>query len=130
MLWNSGAGGECVNPPNLPKGRSLKTSFMTSEQVLDIILDEINSKFDISNHHGVDLRKALITPILQEYKSAIDKSQTFKLWTVLEETKNKNGYKIFYNDEENYFGLGIKSEKDELLYLGNYGTFLETLEGM
>ncbi len=103
---------------------------MTGEQVSNIILDEINSRFDISNHHGVDLRKALITPILQEYKNAMDRSQTFKLWTVLEETENRNGYKIFYNEEEDSFGLGVKSENDELLYLGNYGTFLETLESM
>ena len=39
---------------------------MTSEQVSDIVLDEINSKFDISNFHGVDLKKTLINPILQE----------------------------------------------------------------
>ncbi len=103
---------------------------MTSELVSDIVLHEINSRFDISNLHGVDLRKALITPILQEYKSAMDRSQTYKLWTVLEESEVGTGYKIFYNEEENNFGLGMKSENDELLSLGNYGTFLETLENM
>jgi hypothetical protein len=84
---------------------------MTSEEVSEIILDEINSKFDISNLHGVDLRTALIAPIQQEYKSAMDRSQIFKLWTVLEETEDCNGYKIFYDEEEKLFGLGLISRR-------------------
>jgi len=103
---------------------------MTSEKVLNIVLDEINFKFDISNMHGVNLRKALITPVLQEYKSSMDRSKSFNLWTVLEANEDGSGYKIFYDEEENSFGLGTKSEKEELLCLGNYGTFLETLESM
>ena len=28
------------------------------------------------------------------------------------------------------FGLGMKDDKDNLFYLGNYGSFIETLNGM
>ena len=60
----------------------------------------------------------------------MDRSKKYELWTVLEENEDKTGYKIFYNEKENCFGLGMNSENDELLHLGNYGTFLETLERM
>ena len=53
-----------------------------------------------------------------------------KLWTVLEETPDRHGYKIIFDPENATFGLGILTDKDELMFIGYYGTFLETLEGM
>ena len=103
---------------------------MTSKEVIHIINEEIEGNFDISNLHGVDLKKCLIKPIRQKYVSSLNDNLTFDFWTVLEETEDKNGYKIFYDEDENSFGLGMKGFKNELIYLGNYGTFLETLYGM
>ena len=104
--------------------------FMTCTEITDIILDEIKGGFERSNFHGVNLKKALLTPVKQKYISAQDNSISFELWTVLEETEDQSGYTIFYDAEERNFGLGMKSEDNKLLYLGNYGSFLETLNAM
>ena len=101
---------------------------MTSEEVEQIIKSEIGDKLDTSNLHGINLTECLVTPVRQKYISAFDNSQTFNLWTVLIESED--GYRIFYDEDENSFGLANKSLNDKLMYLGNYGTFLETLAGM
>lgn len=103
---------------------------LTSDEVIHIIYEEIQNIFDISNLHGVDLKKCLIKPVRQRYISSRDDNIGFEFWTVLEESEDGKGYKIFYDEDENSFGLGIKGFKDELVYLGYYGTFLETLKGM
>lgn len=92
---------------------------MTSSEVLDIILDEIKDKSTLSNLHGLNLNKTLIKPIQQDYNNAMDTSQSFTLWTVLEENKDGTGYKIFYDEEENSFGLGMRDEIGELFYLAH-----------
>jgi hypothetical protein len=101
---------------------------MTSEEIEKIIKDEIGDKVDTTNLHGVNLAGCLVKPVKQKYISAFDNSLTFYLWTVLVESED--GYRIFFDEEENSFGLATKSKSDDLMYLGNYGTFLETLEGM
>jgi len=101
---------------------------MTSDEVEIIIKSEIGDKLDITNLHGINLTECLVKPVRQKYISAFDNSQTFDLWTVLIESED--GYRIFYDEAENTFGLATKSHNNELMYLGNYGTFLETLEGM
>lgn len=103
---------------------------MTSNEVIHIINEEIKGRVNISNLHGVDLKKCLINPVRQRYVSSLDDNIAFEFWTVLEETEDGKGYKIFYDENENSFGLGMKGFKNELVYLGNYGTFLETLKGM
>lgn len=103
---------------------------MTSNEVIHIINEEIKGIFDISNLHGIDLKKCLITPVRQRYVSSLNDKIAFELWTVLKETEDGRGYRIFYDEDENSFGLGMMGFKDELVYLGNYGTFLETLKGM
>jgi hypothetical protein len=101
---------------------------MISEDVEKLIKSEVGNKLDKSNVNGVDLTKCLVKPVRQKYINSFDNSQTFDLWTVLIESED--GYIIFYDEEENSFGLAIKSKANELMYLANYGTFLETLAGM
>jgi hypothetical protein len=103
---------------------------MTEEEVESKIKAEIGGNWDISNAHGVDLRNCLIKPIKQKYIDSMDKNRIIELWTVLEETPDRNGYKIYYDETADDFGLGMRSDKDELISLGIYGTFLETLENM
>jgi len=102
---------------------------MTSEEVMDIVLDEINGAFDKTNAHGVNLREALITPVLEDYINSFDHSQIFRLWTVLKES-NDSGYVIFYDEEDKSFGLGSRSQTGQLVYFANYGSFLNTLDAM
>jgi hypothetical protein len=101
---------------------------MTSEEVEKLIKSEVGDKLDTTNMHGINLTLCLVKPVRQKYISALDNSQTFDLWTVLIESED--GYRIFYDEDENTFGLATKSKNNELMYLGNYGTFLETLAGM
>jgi len=101
---------------------------MTSEEIEKLIKSEIGDKLGTSNLHGINLTECLVKPVRQKYINAFDNSQTFDLWTVLIESED--GYRIFYDEDENTFGLANKSLNDDLMYLGNYGTFLETLAGM
>jgi len=51
-------------------------------------------------------------------------------YLVLEEDPvSQSGYKIVYSDLENMFGLAVCGH-DYAIFIGYYGTFLETLEAM
>jgi hypothetical protein len=102
---------------------------LSGKEIENKIRNEINGNLNRSNAHGVDLRSCLITPKPQTY-FLTDLIQTIEGWTVLEETADGNGYKIVYIEKTDSYGLAILSDKDKLIFLGNYGTFLETLEAM
>src|SRR5690554_1560938 len=103
---------------------------MTREQIKSIIDKELSEVKDLTNVHGLDLTDCLIEPLKEKYKSSTDETITLELWTVLEESKDRTGYKITFDDSDNTFGLGIMTDKDELMEIGIYGTFLDTLKGM
>jgi hypothetical protein len=102
---------------------------MKSEDIENIIKQEIDGRWDLSNAHGVDLKQCLVTPCKQIYFST-NMKEIFELWTVLEETPDKKGYKIYFDELTNNFGLGTVVHKNKLICLGPYGTFLDTLESM
>jgi hypothetical protein len=103
------------------------------EKIKEIIESEIKNK-KIDNAHGIDLENIqhhLVEPTLEEYKDIGDNQINYMLWTVLEEMpKTKDGYKIVYDQEKNHFGLAMISDNDEKLYLGPYGSFIESLNAM
>lgn len=99
---------------------------MTADEIRKIIEEELKSKPDINNVFGLNLTERLIVPTIQQYWSSPDKETSEKLWTVLEETPDKSGYVIYFDEETKMFGLGIQSN-NELFNIGNYGTFLKTL---
>jgi hypothetical protein len=103
---------------------------MTSTKIKEIINLELQVEPDLKNVFGLDLTNCLIEPTKQKYKNSNDSTDIYELWTVLEEMEDGNGYKIYFDEETNMFGLAIKSDKDELIDIGNYGTFLETLYSM
>lgn len=103
---------------------------MTAEEIRIIISAELTAEPDVKNVFGLDLTKCLIEPTKQKYKSANDSTETYDLWTLLEENEDKSGYKIYFDEETNMFGLAINSDKDELIDIGSYGTFLKTLYSM
>ena len=103
---------------------------MTAQEIKDIINEELKSEPNVHNVFGLDLTKCLVEPVRQKYKDSNDSRETYELWTVLEETEDKSGYKIYYDEESKMFGLAIQSDKDELIDIGNYGNFLKTLYSM
>ena len=103
---------------------------MTSQEVKTIVENEIKGFEDFSIFPGIDLEKCLINPKLQKYKSGFKESGCFNLWTVLEETEDGEGYKIIYDEDNNSFGVGMKSDENELIYMGTYSAFFEVLKEM
>ncbi|MCB0537127.1 MAG: hypothetical protein KDE33_06320 [Bacteroidetes bacterium] len=103
---------------------------MTSQEVKNIINKELVGQSDLTNTHGINLNECLIEPKKESYLSSVDESIHMELWTVLEESSDRNGYKITFDETDRTFGLGIMTDKDELMDIGTYGTFLETLKGM
>jgi hypothetical protein len=103
---------------------------MTSTEIKNIIEKELQGQSDLSNVYGLNLNNCLIEPVKEKYKSSTDDSVTFDLWTVLEEAEDKTGYKITFDESDKTFGLGILTDKDELMDIGTYGSFLDTLKGM
>lgn len=110
---------------------------MTSQEILDIILHEINGNWSLSNAHGVDLRRCLLSQpeksIFQDFSGPdADPSGKTELWLVLEEVpETKGGYKIVFDEQRGKFGLATTDSRNELdAYLGAYGTFLTALESM
>jgi hypothetical protein len=105
---------------------------MTASEISRIIEDEIGDGWSRSNAHGVDLKQCLVTPVEQVYEDSFKEGQTIMLWLVLEERPaDKGGYKIVFEEESRMFGLAVSNvARERDLFLGLYGTFLETLEGM
>lgn len=102
---------------------------MSPEEIMQIIDDELKSEPDIRNVYGLDLTTRLVIPTIQQYWNSSDKRSSEKLWTVLLETPDKEGYVIYFDESTGNFGLGLQS-KNELFDIGTYGTFLKTLYSM
>lgn len=103
---------------------------MTAIEIKEIINKELQAESGHTKVFDLDLTKCLIEPVKQKYKDSNDASDIYELWTVLEEQEDKNGYKIYFDEETNMFGLAIQSDKGQLIDIGNYGNFLKTLYSM
>jgi hypothetical protein len=100
---------------------------MTSNQVKELIVLELGYEQDLTNINGLDLTRCLIMPIMQTYR--LDNSEEVELWTVLRASSGGESYYIFYDEEEEMYGLGIKSIEG-MHNIGYYGTFLQTINSM
>jgi len=103
---------------------------MNSKEIKAIITKELNNQVDQSNVYGLNLNQCLIEPLKQRYESSVDSKISFDLWTVLEESKDKQGYKVTFDQDDRTFGLGILTQEGELLDIGSYDTFIEAIKGM
>src|SRR5689334_16625064 len=106
------------------------TIMTTASDIKKRINIGLQSQEDLIKVYGLDLTKCLIAPVKQTYRDSVKPSEVYELWTVPEETEDRNGHKIYFDSETNMFGLAVKSDKDELIDIGIYGTFLETLYSM
>ena len=100
---------------------------MTAVRVKEIIHESLKSEPDITNVDGLDLTECLIEPRKQTYKDRNDATEVYELWTVFEERKDGNGYKIYFDEESGLFGLAVQSDSEELIAIAEYGDFLNTV---
>lgn len=101
---------------------------MTSTLIREIIETELQTEPNLKNVFGLNLTKCLIEPTRHKYRNSNDLTDIYERWTVLEEPND--GYKIYFDEETKMFGLAIKSDSNELIDIGVYGTFLKTLYSM
>lgn len=104
---------------------------METSEVSEIIEREIDGDWSLSNAHGVDLKRCLVPPVKKTYDDSFKEGETIELWLVLEEVpEDKSGYKIVYDEKSGMFGLATNGAHGQDVFIGFYGTFLDTLEGM
>lgn len=103
---------------------------MTALEVSAIIAREIAEDWYVSNWHGVALPNCLVEPVKRFYENSFQAGEWLELWLVLEENPStKAGYKIVFDEAKGWFGLAIGGQTQDV-FIGYYGTFRETLEGM
>lgn len=106
---------------------------MTASEVERLVLNAIGDQWDRWTAHGLDLRRCVVRPPrLETYVSATPEGEVpLQLWLVVEESPDTHdGYEVFYDPEENIFGLGSNDDKGGRYYVGGYGSLWDTLEGM
>ncbi len=110
---------------------------MTSDEVANLVRQQIGKRWDQSNAHGVDLRKCLVEPKRVEMGASIPNhggdavDTTVWVWVVLEEDpEEEKGYKIVMEEETCEFGLAVSDTRGQPFYLGRYGDFMTTLAAM
>lgn len=103
---------------------------MTSIEVKKRILDELTEFESLADVLGFDLNLNLIEPRKEIYLSSFDPQITLVFWTVFEETSDRSGYKITFDEDDDSFGIGILTKNDQLMDIGTYGDFLDALKGL
>jgi hypothetical protein len=104
---------------------------MTPSEINDLIAAEVGGGRSPSDTNGVDLERCLVTPSRRVYEDSFREGQTIELWLVLEERPGEgSGYKIVFDEGTRRFGLAASSTAGRDVFIGFYGSFVETLEGM
>jgi hypothetical protein len=71
-----------------------------------------------------------VTPEKRTYINGMN-GEKIELWLVLEEDpKERKGYKIIFDETQGIFGLATTQQGGPDVFIGIYGTFMETLESM
>jgi hypothetical protein len=111
---------------------------VNAADVSKIIEDEIAAidedwltRFE-NNPHGLDLSRCLITPERVLCKNSFPgfrDGKPFEAWLVLEELPTNDGYRIIFDEKLRKFGLACGTRR-EPVFIGWYGSFLNTVQGM
>lgn len=106
---------------------------MTSAEVRALVEAEIGGDWPQSNSHAVDLRRCLVHPRQvagRDPLPKLDAGTPLQLWIVLEEMPGaKDGYLIVFDERRREFGLATW-DGEMPVFVGFYGSFLNTLKGM
>jgi hypothetical protein len=111
---------------------------MNAQSVRKLVESQIGDSWSTTNHHGVDLRTAVVTPqkitvIERTVRNGKLRDHLVNVWLVLiENPELETGYRIVLRDTDKMFGLASEGfPGDERLVLcGWYGDFISTFEGM
>ena len=105
---------------------------MTSDEVKQVVVAEIGDDWDRSNAHGIGFDRCLIPPHKTFFSSPLNPNEQTELWIVLEEDPETcSGYKIVFDEVSHSFGLAIiEAVTERRIFLGIYGSFLETVDAM
>lgn len=111
---------------------------MQPRDVCKLVEDAIGDDWAVTNHHHVDLRRALVKPrkitvIEHTVRNGKLRDQTVVVWLVLvERPDQEEGYRIVMKENEALFGLASEgfSEDEHLVLCGWYGDFMTTFQGM
>ncbi len=106
---------------------------MNAAEVRKIVEAEIGGDRSMSNAHGVDLRRCLVQPRKVACRNTfprLEGGRPIELWIVLEETPGRrDGYLIVFDERKRVFGLA-DWDGDTPVFIGFYGSFINTLQGM
>jgi hypothetical protein len=108
---------------------------MTPEEVKAVISGEIrrgwNEKDPRENPHGVVFARCLLPlPERRVFLDSFADNRPVEMWLVLEEDPDGHaGYEVVFDERSGVFGLAVPGN-DQSVFIGNYGTFRETLRGM
>lgn len=106
---------------------------MTADEVATLVKRDLETG-DFENWHGITratVDALLVTPVLEPYEDALDSSRVWGYWTVLhEDSTGREGYTIFYSEDDGMFGLAIAGRNAKYAIVGLYGTLRETLVAM
>jgi len=110
---------------------------MTSESIREKVEQEIAGEWSLTNAHGCDLQRCLVSPEMREYEDCgsgrplADPLPSIKLWLVLEEIPGDcSGYKVVFGEDSGMFGLATSNIAGGDVFLGFYGTFREAFSAM
>ena len=111
---------------------------MQPRDVRKLVEDAIGDDWAATNHHHVDLRRALVQPrkitiIERPVRNGKLQDRTVVVWLVLVERADQDqGYRIVMKENEAVFGLASKGfpEDKHLVLCGWYGDFMTTFHGM
>jgi hypothetical protein len=104
---------------------------MTAEEIQKIVDRELNEpEEELKSWNEEEVRRLLLKPVKHTYLDTFEEDSTMELWLILDERPGvPTSQKIVYDENENEFGLA--GEKDgQPVFLGYYGTLVETLESM
>jgi hypothetical protein len=111
---------------------------MDAKYVRNLVERQIDGAWDITNHHGVDLRQALVPPqritvIERLVRRGVTKDRLVEVWLVLVEARaSRAGYRIVVGLDGSIFGLGSEGfpSDEHLVLCGWYGDFMTAFHGM